>query len=134
MNFHVPNAARLGFDGLDHEHDEMVEEINAFGRALDGEDDGQDFEQRFARLRTEMEAHFRHEEAVMSSYDYPGLAWHREEHRKMLAALDALVEGCRQRRRVIQDDLFSCFDNLIRDMLHADLQFKTFLYERGVIT
>lgn len=133
MNFHVPNAARLGFDSLDHEHDQMVEEINSFGRALDG-DDVQDYEQRFARLRDEMETHFHHEEAVMESYDYPGLAVHRAEHQQVLGVLDRLVADCRARRQVVQDDLFACFDTLVRDMLHADLMFKTFLYELGVLT
>lgn len=132
MNFHVPSAARLGFDGLDHEHEALIEEINAFGRAVD-EHKAADYEARFARLRAEMETHFRHEETVMASYGYPGLDWHRQEHVQVLEAFDELVAGCRDRDRVSWDDLVACFDGLLRDMLRADLTFKTYLYEQGVL-
>jgi hemerythrin len=81
---------RLGVHALDRDHErleKLVEELAAVGE--NGGEHAQGVS-LFEALVEESRAHFRREEAEMERMTYPMAAVHREEHAKLLEALQAI--------------------------------------------
>lgn len=69
----------------------------------------------------------------MEKLDFPLLPQHRLQHRKILANIDRMLPASSASRTIDLDAVLVCLDGLIEDVLHADLPFKTYLYERGIL-
>lgn len=125
-------AAEFGFGDIDAEHQAIADCINdclvvaAKNRhALPPA--------QLMVLRQKMAGHFANEEALMESLGFPLLAPHRGHHRQILDRLDRLQASCAEKGGVDLNDVRLFLDGLIEDVLHADLPFKTFLYDRGIL-
>lgn len=81
------NQYAIGDDVIDTEHEELFRLINDFhNRWLDAHD-RQDIARVFNQLVAYAEMHFRHEEAVMESHDFPKLAEHKLLHENMVETI-----------------------------------------------
>jgi hemerythrin-like metal-binding protein len=130
--FELPPVTKFGFGTIDTEHVDIADRINACLLAASA--DEPPFEpQLLVVLREKMLEHFLSEEALMERLDFPLLPQHRQQHRKILANVDRILSGNVATSRVDLDDVLVFLDGLIEDVLHADLPFKTYLYERGIL-
>lgn len=131
----LPESWRLKFAPIDGEHQSMIDDLNA-GWTVFGPDASVPFTRfapAFAALKRDMRHHFAHEEAEMASLSYPGLAEHKAQHRTVMLKLEKIEADAVARGVVNRDVMYALLDALIDDVLRADLPFKTFLFDRGLI-
>lgn len=131
--FYLSDAFNIEFDGIDAEHQMMVDILNDFACRIDTGGD-ENFESGFADLIRTMIEHFANEEAYMEQFGYSGLDWHREHHAECVAACQGLLEDCRGAGAVKRETILACFNEVISDIARADLKFKEFLVEQGHIS
>ncbi|WP_374301925.1 hemerythrin family protein [Ferrovibrio sp.] len=130
--FKLPMVAEFGFGNIDAEHQDIADCINdCLVTAAKGNDALP--LQHLTMLRQKMAGHFRNEEALMEDLGFPLLAPHRGHHRNILDKLDRLQADCARKGGVSLNDVRGFLEGLIEDVLHADLPFKTFLYEREIL-
>jgi hemerythrin-like metal-binding protein len=130
--FKLPMVAEFGFGNIDAEHQDIADCINdCLVTAAKGDDALPPH--HLMMLRQKMAGHFRNEEALMEDLGFPLLAPHRGHHRNILDKLDRLQADCARKGRIGLNDVRGFLEGLIEDVLHADLPFKTFLYEREIL-
>jgi len=124
--FSLPKTFSINFDGIDAEHDELVEILNQFADKLD---DGytKDFETSFVRLLHGLETHFENEEAYMEALNYPSFRWHREHHQKSIETCKGIHVTCQRSGMADTDAVRVCFHEVVMDIARADLKFKEFV-------
>lgn len=130
--FELPPVTKFGFGTIDTEHVDIADRINACLLAASADELPLD-PRLLVALREKMLGHFLSEEALMERLDFPLLSQHRLQHQKILAAVDQILSGSAASNRVDLDVVLVFLDGLIEDVLHADLPFKTYLYERGIL-
>lgn len=130
--FKLPLVAEFGFGTIDAEHQDIADCINdCLLIAAKGNNDLPP--QHLTMLRQKMAAHFLNEEALMEELGFPLLTPHRGHHRNILNKLDRLQADCALKGGISLNDVRGFLEGLIEDVLHADLPFKTFLYEREIL-
>ncbi len=130
--FELPPVTKFGFGTIDTEHVDIADRINACLLAASADETPLD-PQLLVALREKMLEHFLSEEALMEGLDFPLLQQHRLQHQKILAVVDRILSGSAASNRVDLETVLVFLDGLIEDVLHADLPFKTYLYERGIL-
>ncbi|HEX6959881.1 MAG TPA: hemerythrin family protein [Ferrovibrio sp.] len=130
--FSLPSAACIGYGTIDAEHQDIIDFVNSNVRLL-RQGPRRDIVGLFEPLRHLMAHHFRNEEQLMRDTGFPGLIGHRGQHEGLLLRIDDLWRLCAARGRVDLNDAVTCFDSVIDDILRADLPFKTFLHEQGIL-
>ena len=130
--FFLPDAFRISYDEIDEEHGQIVKGINAcVDQAVDGK--LYSFQEHFDYLIECLGRHFTNEEKHMHSLKYHGLDWHHEHHLTALGKARSLLD--RASRWGYADTLLirEFFVDIVYDVAHADLQFRDFLEEEGLI-
>ena len=129
--FALPTSFFLHFDDIDPQHIALVEQINLCVSKLE---DGilENFEPLFAEFLRQMAAHFEHEEGHMLDLGYSGLDWHRHHHAECLERVHRLILDIREQGYAGIRELRICFDDIIYDIVHADLKFGEFLAMNGL--
>lgn len=123
-----------GHPVIDAEHQKIVNAINdVSGAIVDGEYD------RCATLLEDFlticEEHFKTEEALLEDLGYPGLHDHAVFHKELIIKAKAVKTLCMDMDA--PDTIKRCFDEmatlLIEDVVKGDMQFVSFLIEKGVV-
>lgn len=122
-------AFAVGDELIDSQHRAFFSEINAVARALDqgrGREAVIDFYRTFYRA---LVIHFRDEEALLSSVNFPDVDAHHAEHQALLASVSA-VEGM----LLTSDDLHQwrfvvkrLFIALVEHLAGTDMRYKSHL-------
>lgn len=133
INFALPPAARIGYNALDEQHEDLLDELNRCRDEIGRGEGRLSVEACFGPLSSKMHDHFLHEEGVMAGLQYHSLQWHIEHHRESLSRLQELRGRCDMKGYVGIEDIIDCFTHVIDDVLRADLKFKTFLHARGLL-
>ena len=126
------DSLTIGVPRIDAHHREMVEDLNAFFRAM-MEGGGQDAAATMLHhLSTKMSAHFAEEEAAMRSAGYPDLEAHRRSH----AGFDQQFERLRDRLGSADPEALQAFFAFAAEWVqthirHDDHAFAQFVAERG---
>ena len=131
----LPESWRFNFKSIDREHQRLIDGLNAAWTVF-GENPRAPFHQleaMFAALKRDLEEHFKSEEAEMAAVSYPGLNAHKEHHRSIANKLQTIESNAAGSGVVERIHLYSLLDALVDDMLRADIPFKTFLFDRGLI-
>lgn len=88
---HTPSALiewrddfRTGIDDIDHEHQNMIEAINALGKRLDNDSGANEIQRDLSRIHELIEAHFALEEMMMRKHSYAGFREHKAHHDQLL--------------------------------------------------
>ena len=81
----------VGVDWLDDQHRQMLAIINVLNEDLQDGCAEETIAQIAEEVRIYTRRHFESEERYLEEHDYPGLAEHRDAHRKMLAWTDQLL-------------------------------------------
>ncbi|MBU6471867.1 MAG: hemerythrin family protein [Alphaproteobacteria bacterium] len=132
--FELPVSALFGDRHIDAEHQVLVDILNgtiagfgSSGRLLSTR-----FAHDVAHLLDHLKQHFDHEEQLMTAARYPGLATHRAHHGCVLAKVSALRMEALQQTEIDKEPVFDLFDQVLDDLLRADLPFKAFLDANGL--
>lgn len=126
----LPASWVIGWREIDEDHETILQAINGCIAAYDGTT-VVGFEGGFKALRDQVRGHFDHEERFMEHLDYPGLRWHRAHHRNWLERLDALRAACSRKGYADHDDILVCYDQVLSDIVKADLALQSYLIETG---
>ena len=124
-----------GHPVIDAEHWKIVESINAVSRAVRA---GQ-YERCAALLDDFLTIcidHFRAEEQLLEELGYPGVKDHAAFHSELVLKAKAVKVLCMDMTE--PDSIQRCFDEmatlLIEDVVKGDLQFVSFLIEKGIVS
>lgn len=131
-HFKIPGAFKISYDGIDAEHEALVDIVNScLDQCIDGK--LQDFGPLINTLLGCMEDHFHNEEEHMQSVGYSGLEWHQIHHADCCDRLRTVIEGCHLRGFADANAINNLFDDIIHDVARADLKFREFLEDKGLI-
>jgi len=123
----------IGVKSIDEQHKRLVEMLNALGKAI-GESHGKD---AIMGIVEEMKGyavyHFKTEEDVMASTDYPKRSPHKQEHdtfiEQVLDAADTLESG----GKITPGEVWTFLHNwLIEHILESDKDMGMHLSAKGV--
>jgi len=123
-----------GHPVIDAEHRKIVDSINEVSEAVQaGEYD------RCSLLLDDFLQicidHFNSEEKLLADLGYPGLTDHSAFHSELVLKAKSVKVLCMDQTR--PDSIRRCFDEmatlLIEDVVKGDLQFVSFLVEKGVV-
>jgi hemerythrin-like metal-binding protein len=133
--FALPSKYRLEIDSIDAEHSLLIDILNESLSGFDanGRAEFPDFEKYFRRLWQEMSTHFRHEEAEMKELQYPALLSHQHHHADVMSRLATVRDSAASRGYVDRATIEEIFENILADMLRADLGFKDFLSRKVLL-
>lgn len=83
---------RTGIDGVDHEHQELIGQINALYASLDAGSGRAELIDRLGDIYGSISAHFALEERTMRHYGYDCYEEHRDDHDRLLDDLRDLTD------------------------------------------
>ena len=134
MNISLLDTFITGHPVVDAEHRKIVDSINGVSQAVNAGE----YERCSTLLDDFLQIcidHFDSEENLLSELGYPGLADHTAFHRELILKAKSVKVLCMDRTR--PDSIQRCFDEmatlLIEDVVKGDLQFVSFLVEKGVV-
>jgi hemerythrin len=128
------SSFKLDYQPIDSDHRRLIEIVNNIVKAIDeGRLDAcADLVPDFVDFAKQ---HFSREEAFLKKVDYPLVQEHYDHHRTLNAKMEAMMklsktvgENQLARDRLRKDLVFFLMD----DMINADLDFKSFLKEKGI--
>lgn len=124
---------RIGHDVIDRGHRMCLDMINDINDAIKN---GQfrACRELFGSFIEVAENHFRKEEQILREADFPGLAGHTKYHHDLLRKARKVKGMCgdtadRKHLQGIFDEMSSF---LIDDVVRGDLEFKSFLIDKGL--
>ena len=123
-----------GHPTIDDEHRKIVSSINGVSAAVSAGKYQQcaDLLDDFLHI---CEHHFAHEEELLGELGFPGLADHKLFHQELLLKAKAVKALCLDMKN--PDSIERCFSEmatlLIEDVVKGDMQFVSFLIEKGVV-
>lgn len=134
MHIEMLDTFLTGHPVIDGEHKKIVNAINSVADAVGAGD-----YDRCATLLDEFLAictdHFKSEEDLLAALDYPWLADHALFHGELVIKAKAVKALCMDQQR--PDSIKRCFEEmatlLIEDVVKGDLQFVSFLKEKGAV-
>lgn len=89
-NFEWDNNIALGIPTIDEQHKALFAWINSLNDAIAAGDGSEAVGEIIWKLITYVTEHFREEERLMLSCNYPGLAEHRKEHDLFVSRLQEI--------------------------------------------
>jgi len=125
-------ALKSGHPTIDAEHQDLFDRTNALIDIL-GRGDREAFVVAFEALCERIEMHFQSEIAVLREVGFPEAEEHAKLHEKMAVGLDGLRRDYHARDSLVSGDEFheAIVSFLIHDIIHEDIEFKSFLTEQG---
>ncbi len=123
----------VGIPSIDMQHRRLINLINRLQTAVDYST-GEVFEREaLDELVDYTRTHFRYEEDLMEQNEYPGFEGHREEHVRMIARVEQVLQDYQQD----QDDAMQKATDFLKDWLinhinGTDKQYSQFLIDKGV--
>lgn len=124
----------VGIEAIDKDHRKLLNLINQFQTAVLYRT-GREFEQEaFDALVDYTRTHFRREEDLMEEHGYPDFEAHREQHRKMIAQVEAyMVQYAGEGRQVpLERAVVFLQDWLIKHINGTDQEYSGYLKSKGV--
>lgn len=130
--FSLPDEYRMEIENIDAEHSLLIDVLNESLSSFDRNDRVKfsDFDRYFRRLWQEMNTHFWNEEAEMEQLHYPAFLSHKEHHADVMIRLASVRDHAAAQGYVDRSTVEEIFENILGDMLRADLRFKNFLAQK----
>jgi hemerythrin-like metal-binding protein len=123
----------VGIASIDMQHRRLINLINRLQTAVDYST-GEVFEhEALDELVDYTRTHFKYEEDLMEEHGYPGFEGHREEHLRMIARVEQVLEDYkRDQDEAMQKATDFLKDWLINHINGTDKQYSQFLQDKGV--
>ncbi|HEY4745282.1 MAG TPA: bacteriohemerythrin [Desulfuromonadaceae bacterium] len=123
----------VGVTRFNEQHRRIVGMINRLDEAMQGGTERQTLQQVLSDLAGYTKTHFAEEERLMEEHGYPGLATHREEHRKLNRELASLYTSFFTSKKPLTADMMAFLGNWLYDHIQGtDKQYEPFFSERGI--
>jgi hemerythrin-like metal-binding protein len=124
------NSMRIGVDAIDKDHQTILSLLNRVARNSIG---ATGVEEIIEELAHYARYHFKREEVVMEICNYPAIASHREQHRKMTAQINELVEIWRVSKstKLLAELRQLLRDGLVDHIIEADTDIVKYTKGRG---
>ncbi len=97
---------RIGIAEVDHEHQALIDLINALHASLCADRSAERIEAFLGEIFARISAHFALEEKDMQVLGYPELAAHKADHERLLDDLRDIMDGVND-RGVLDDGAFA---------------------------
>jgi hemerythrin-like metal-binding protein len=123
----------VGVKALDIQHQRIVRLINVLIEAGAAEVNSELVSDTLTEMTQYAEDHFRIEEGLLASHDYPQLDEHREEHLEFRQRIAELALETMEGRPTVALELLAFLRELWHGhVLETDMLYKRFLNQRGV--
>lgn len=114
---------------IDSQHKKLFELANAAHDMIGKQTNPNEVRKVLAALFDYMKTHFRDEEVYMERIKYPGLAAHRDKHRRIVMEMTALVKNIGVD---LKDKLVVIMDQwILNHIMQDDMEYMKFLQERN---
>jgi len=125
LKFFVPRAGKIHVDAVDREHEEVVAALDLVREHINNAE----FEvvAKTREVGNLLLSHFRSEERLMKSFEYPHLNHHIVHHDQSLGSVYRILGNCEMHSRVDIEELRDLFRILIDDIFSADMAFSNYL-------
>ena len=118
---------------FDEEHKILFGLINDFYDGIKTNPNGLNISKLLVGMKAYTKRHFRNEESVMQSYEYPDFESHKKEHDSFLEKMQALEGKFSEGKLIVSFEVTNLLKDWIR--LHiqgVDKQYSDFLNSKGV--
>ncbi len=126
---------RTGFPGIDREHQELFECVNAFDEALRqglNRDRVAETIEFFLNYTT---IHFRKEEILLARAAYPGLLAHQALHAELLDHVTAMAQTFQLTQSILTVEVSQFLANwLSQHVLKEDLAYVSWVKSKNILT
>ena len=118
---------------FDEEHKILFGLINDFYDGIKTNPNGLNISKLLVGMKAYTKRHFRNEESVMQSYEYPDFEAHKKEHDSFLEKMQAMEGKFAEGKLIVSFEVTNLLKDWIR--LHiqgVDKQYSDFLNSKGV--
>ena len=124
----------VGIKKMDKQHQELVKIINCLVENEDASGRSEPIAQVLDRMTQYAVYHFETEEALMLEYGYPDYESQRDDHTQFKIKTAKFCLDALQGKETLPDELLSYLrDWLTHHILKADMKYKVYFLERGVL-
>ena len=122
------NQYQIDNDLIDAEHQELFRLVNSFHSLWTEKRNRQDIAKVLNQLIVYAEMHFRHEEQIMETAEYPNLDQHRQVHDSMIETIFQLQQSYETRNAHLEMNTMKFVKSwLLEHILQNDYLFRDFL-------
>ncbi len=133
--FKWSNDYSVNIPEIDEQHHELVNILNRLFVAISKREGHKVVAGILDALVVYTQTHFALEERLMKDANYPGLAAHKEEHRRLIAQLDELARKFMLDEKPIYFEMLGFLRTWLREhILGSDIQYSTALQKAGFST
>ena len=123
----------VGVTMLDEQHERIVDVINLLLSDSQATVRSETISELLNRLTSYSRGHFREEERLLEEHGYPELARQKEEHKTYRIKVVAFCQDTTAHQDSVPADLLQFLrDWWLSHILESDMQYRSFLAERGV--
>jgi len=131
----LSSSFELEYKPIDSDHRRLVDMANSVIKAIDEgrPEECADLVPKFVEFA---KTHFLREERFLEKVGYPEMQNHHEHHRNLNTKMEKILQLSRsaEESKLAQDDLRSeLVFFLMDDVINADLDFKSFLADKGIL-
>jgi len=124
--FFIPRSGLVGIDEIDDDHQSVVDALEEVRVHL--EDKAYSHVPKTREIVQTLLSHFRREEDLMRSADYPHTEAHCMHHDQTLGHIYRIVGNAELSEKVTLGDLRDLYRTLLDDIFSADLNFQNYLF------
>lgn len=123
----------VGIALIDSQHQELIGRVNKIANGIAKKDQSEAMQEMLSGLLLFVREHFAFEERLMAEYDFPEMASHIEEHRRLLQQLSNLIKADPRAPRHNKAALVSAFltDWTEQHILQDDKELGKFIIAKG---
>ncbi len=129
MKFRLTDVMRTGIEELDHDHANLIAEVNAIAE-LEQAGDTSKLVAALGRFKTALARHFEVEEILLRAAYFPEAHAHEKHHADMIALLDRLRRDVANGKLPNGEIARVCYHELVTLVLLKDMQFINWLADR----
>lgn len=133
--YELLNSWLIGHAAIDEDHRNLISVINSLADAIEA-NDHKKCDELFTAFLEMAHKHFEREEAVLREAAFPNYDSHCKYHQELIEQSAEVKKLCLEQKD--EKLLQGCFEKLmaylIDDVVRADLEFKSHLYEKGIVS
>lgn len=123
----------VGVAEIDAEHKNLVSYVNRLSQALTVGSAPKTMEEILTGLVSYTQVHFRHEEELMSKFQYPAYAAHKKEHDDLTSQVTDFHARLQSGKTSFSLELLNFLrDWLINHIQKTDMNYRSFFREKGL--
>lgn len=127
------DSYNVGVARFDHQHRQLVDMINQLSSSPTVDVQSEIISELLSQLTKYASDHFEAEEVLLQEHGFPSLSGHKESHRLFRQKIAGFCVDSMQYKQGVPAELLEYMrDWLINHILGTDMEYSTFLNERGV--